>query len=108
MKKLFSIIISIFITLSSINLSQAEFNILDPVWNVDGWIYLEVINDHNNSFVIVDKDLREVPLVENSFTVPGVWKFENPLIYTIYDSTLFLNSEYQLLVIKSSLKHGGI
>jgi len=101
-KTIFSLLTLIIFSLSFIQIPSSQSADTPPsrapIWDVNGWIYIEVIDDHGNELAVFDIDDEEIPIYPNSFLIGGVWMFENPLLYVIYDYELFDNVGYYFAV----------
>jgi murein DD-endopeptidase MepM/ murein hydrolase activator NlpD len=71
-------------------------------WNVEGWQGLQMVGENANEVMIMDQQEQEVLLPPESFRIPGVWKFSDPITYVIHDAEAFQNSGYHFAIRKIS------
>lgn len=72
------------------------------LWDIDGWTEIKVIRDNGNAVIILNADGRAVDLKKDSFDIPGVWIFEDPDSFVIYDADSFKNSGHGLAIINNT------
>lgn len=69
-----------------------------PTWDMTGWIIIAVQDLNGNKMVVKDKAGKEVVLGKNPFVVDGMWFFDNPDQYVIFDQAAFNAAGYSISI----------
>jgi len=109
MKKTFILLLCLFLLSLSQLLAQTSHAQTNQITanqqeaiNINGWKVLVSTQSNGHEILLQNSDNIIRELSTGSSQVPGLWKFENPELFIIYDDQSFQNSEHQFIIRKNN------